>query len=306
MPKSPLFLAFFSLLPPWTSLSRYAALDLVIAHCLCKIVKSGAAYSSLLYTYPRKDRSWSPISVAAVYIFDPLTFDACEERPYRAAFSLAVASYIGLHSLLLVPPVGLLCYDRAKKRLDAVVFGAKLAYLFKGTIMFLLLLSRCLLPLLGLSGIRLPYTLDDARSDAKPRSMVVLFIEILWLHMLSYSVPFTIRLKKQQLAAAIMMLGVIAVFQPYANIAATGAWLSSLTLLGHAFERAFPRAQLHLPALATLSRCMFLGPAFHSSWMDAGSGNANFFYAITLVWSLDLLVLLADAIYAVVRDEWEE
>lgn len=48
-----------------------------------------------------------------------------------------------------------------------------------------------------------------------------------------------------------------------------------------------------------------LGPAFHHLWITAGSGNANFFYAITLVWTLALLILLTDFIYAVLRDQWE-
>ena len=59
------------------------------------------------------------------------------------------------------------------------------------------------------------------------------------------------------------------------------------------------------PAVAALLYCMLLGPAFHHLWIYAGSGNANFFYAITLVWSLALLILLTDAVYAVLRDEWE-
>ncbi|KAF2859586.1 PIG-U-domain-containing protein [Piedraia hortae CBS 480.64] len=336
-PNPPLFLALFSLLSPWTSLLLYAALDLEIAHCLCNIAKSGAAYSSRLYTSPRKGRSWSPISVAAVYRFKPLTLmtclarptavfttpftlyavsSACEARPYRAAFSLAVASYISLHSLLLVHPVGLLCYDRAKGRPDAVVFGAKLARLVTETIMFLLLLSRWLLPSWTfLESVHLtPLTMPDLTSN--PGLWWCLFIEmfdafrnfflgVFWLHMLSYSVPLTIRLKKQPLAAVILMLGVISVIQPYANIADTGAWLCSLTLLGHVFELSSAH-RYTFPALATLLYCMFLGPAFHHLWVYAGSGNANFFYAINLVWSLDLLVLLAGAIYAVMRDEWEQ
>lgn len=57
--------------------------------------------------------------------------------------------------------------------------------------------------------------------------------------------------------------------------------------------------------MATLLYAAFLGPAFHYLWIYAGSGNANFFYAITLVWSLALLVLLADFVYAVLRDQWE-
>lgn len=49
-----------------------------------------------------------------------------------------------------------------------------------------------------------------------------------------------------------------------------------------------------------------LGPAFYHLWIYAGSGNANFFYAITLVWSLGISVLLADVVFAALRDEWEQ
>ena len=59
------------------------------------------------------------------------------------------------------------------------------------------------------------------------------------------------------------------------------------------------------PALAALLYTTLLGPAFHHLWIYAGSGNANFFYAITLVWALALLILMTDAVYSVLRDEWE-
>ena len=59
------------------------------------------------------------------------------------------------------------------------------------------------------------------------------------------------------------------------------------------------------PALSSLLYSTLLGPAFYYLWIYAGSGNANFFYAITLVWSLGLVVILADMLYAILRDEWE-
>ena len=59
-----------------------------------------------------------------------------------------------------------------------------------------------------------------------------------------------------------------------------------------------------LAAIALLYATV-LGPAFYYLWIYAGSGNANFFYAITLVWSLGLLVIIADSLYAVLREEWE-
>ena len=56
---------------------------------------------------------------------------------------------------------------------------------------------------------------------------------------------------------------------------------------------------------AVLMYATLLGPAFYHLWIYAGSGNANFFYAITLVWSLGLSVVMVDAVWAVLRDEYE-
>ena len=58
-------------------------------------------------------------------------------------------------------------------------------------------------------------------------------------------------------------------------------------------------------ATATILYTTLLGPAFFHLWIGAGSGNANFFYAITLVWSLGLSFIVGDSLYAVLRDEWE-
>jgi len=58
-------------------------------------------------------------------------------------------------------------------------------------------------------------------------------------------------------------------------------------------------------AASSILYTSFLGPAFYHLWIYAGSGNANFFYAITLVWSLGLSVILGDSLYAALRDELE-
>jgi phosphatidylinositol glycan class U len=56
-------------------------------------------------------------------------------------------------------------------------------------------------------------------------------------------------------------------------------------------------------ASAAILYATVLGPAFYHLWVYAGSGNANFFYAITLVWSLGLSIILGDSMYAALRDE---
>lgn len=59
-------------------------------------------------------------------------------------------------------------------------------------------------------------------------------------------------------------------------------------------------------AVSALLYAALLGPAFYHLWIYAGSGNANFFYAITLVWSLGLSILLADTVFAALREQWEQ
>ena len=51
----------------------------------------------------------------------------------------------------------------------------------------------------------------------------------------------------------------------------------------------FPELLVQLPSgvfsAVTLLLLSYLGPTMWYLWMDLGTGNANFFYAITLLWS---------------------
>nr|POF15485.1 phosphatidylinositol glycan anchor biosynthesis class u protein [Quercus suber] len=259
--------------------------------------------------------------------------------------ALAVASYLSLHPAILFPPIGMLCYDAlcrqhassgidpnakgdvvsepqiAKVAIDQrtqpkpLRFAIELVANFAASTALLLCLSRLFLPSWRfLSSVYMtPLELPDLTPN--PGLWWYFFIEmfdafrsfflgVFWLHMLSYSVPFSLRFRKQPLAAVVLMMGIIAIFEPYANIGDVGAWLSSLCLLGHVFELTSTH-RYTFPALAALLYGSLLGPAFHHLWVYAGSGNANFFYAITLVWNLALVILLTDTVYAILRDEWE-
>ena len=163
------------------------------------------------------------------------------------------------------------------------------------------------------------------------------FLAVFWLHMFSYSPALTLRLRNQPLAVLVLLVGVAAVFAPYAEVGAAGLWLALLGVFGHLgeckcfhfsvstepfinnlpflFAFVVIDGKLHahqnlvsrypFPALSGLLYTTLLGPAFYYLWIYAGSGNANFFYAITLVWALALSVLLGDFLFAVLRDEWE-
>jgi phosphatidylinositol glycan class U len=127
------------------------------------------------------------------------------------------------------------------------------------------------------------------------------FLGVFWLHLSSYVLGLTIRLRGQPLFVITTLLGIFAVFKPYPSISDTSLFLALVPLYRHVF----PLMRYSFLAASTILYATALGPAFYYLWIYAGSGNANFFYAITLVWSLGLSILLADLLFAVLRDEWE-
>ncbi|KAK4958480.1 hypothetical protein LTR10_004908 [Elasticomyces elasticus] len=369
--QAPLLLPLFSLLPSpeaWLgrliSILSYTLLDLATADCLFSIASFGVAHTSSLFSSPRKGRSWAPFSIAAVYLLNPFTILTCLARPTSvfttfftvlsishacqaklttAAFALAVAGYASLHPLMLVPPMGLLCYDRmcSQTSTDTIEangvaadqgtigkvvtnlsaqpkplrFGIEFASTFLLSTAFLLGLSRLLLP--SWKFVPAIYMTLLTLPDLSPNpglwwyfftemfdAFREFFLGVFWLHMAAYSIPFCLRFRKQPLVAVVLMQGVICVFQPYPTAGDAGAWLSCLCLLSHLFELSSAH-RYTFPAVVVLGYASLLGPAFHHLWIYAGSGNANFFYAITLVWSLALLILLTDTVYSALRDEWE-
>lgn len=127
------------------------------------------------------------------------------------------------------------------------------------------------------------------------------FLGVFWLHLSSYVGGLTIRLRTQPLFVLTILLGIFAIFKPYPSISDTSLFLAMLPLYRHVF----PLMRYTFLTSSTVLYATLLGPAFYYLWVYAGSGNANFFYAITLVWSLGLSVLVGDILYAVLRDEWE-
>ncbi|THW53406.1 GPI transamidase-like protein component PIG-U [Aureobasidium pullulans] len=347
--QAPLLLPLFSLLPdparyPLVTVLLYTLVDLASAYALMQIFASGQSYASRFFTSSRESKRWSSSAVAAAHLFNPFVvltclarstnvfgnlfilvsvLKACRGAPFGSAFALALASYMSLHPLLLLPPLAVLCYDssimrnkNASKdgRSSALVpFAAKYTAVFAVAIAILFALSYALTG--NWSFISSVYASRLLLPDLTPNvglwwyffieifdSFRNFFLGVFWLHMVSYSPALTIRLRDQPLAAVVLMCGIFAIFQPYANVGDAGFWLSLLSMYGHVHEL----SRYAFPAISALIYTTLLGPAFYYLWVYAGSGNANFFYAITLVWSLALSVILADMLYAIIRDEWEK
>ncbi|EPE09569.1 gpi transamidase subunit pig-u [Ophiostoma piceae UAMH 11346] len=339
--QAPLLLPLFSLLPsgtaqPLFTYLLYIAVDLLSANALTKIADSGEAGASALFSSPRREKRWSGFVVAAVFLLSPFTIANCIGRsttvfstctilyaiakavagaPLGAMVSLSFAAYLSMYPLLLLPPLLLLAYDRRKST------STSSAAAF--TLTNVAVVAVCLLFLLGMSSVltggsweflQSTYGVQLTLSDLTPNvglwwyffiemfdSFRAFFVAVFWLHLSSYVGGLSIRIRRQPLVVLTLLTGIFAIFKPYPSIGDTSLFLGLVPL----FRHVFPLMRYTFVVAATIMYATFLGPAFYHLWIYAGSGNANFFYAITLVWSLGQSLLVSDLTFAVLRDEWE-
>ncbi|KAH8919669.1 PIG-U-domain-containing protein [Atractiella rhizophila] len=128
-----------------------------------------------------------------------------------------------------------------------------------------------------------------------------LFLFLFALHLISYPLPLTIRYSTQPLLAFLLTWSLLALFSPYPTLYTFSVPLALLpTLQSHLIP--------HLPPLwhaaAALMAAYALLPAFYDAWLD-GRGNANFFYAATLVYALGGVLVVTGWAKGGRRWEWE-
>jgi len=123
------------------------------------------------------------------------------------------------------------------------------------------------------------------------------FLVVFSMHLVIYVFPICIKFQHDPLYAAFVLLGVLATFKPYPTISDPGLFISMITL----FPETYP--YLRHPIVTTLLHlhASLLLPLFHHLWLAQGTGNANFFYAITLVFGISNGAALIDCIYAGLR-----
>ncbi|GAW11473.1 hypothetical protein ANO14919_008190 [Xylariales sp. No.14919] len=339
--QAPLLLPLFSLLPdaqayPYFTYLLYVLVDIVSADALYKIAESGEAAVSKLFGSARKDRQWSGYVVAAIFLFNPFTIATCLGRPTNvfttcailhaiakaisgnpltSMLALSFAAYLSMYPILLLPPLVLLAYDRqhpSKKITSILPFTGITILTVMASLSMLLAISYLLTG--SWEFFSSTYGIQLTLTDLTPNvglwwyffiemfdSFRSFFLGVFWLHLSSYVGGLTIRIRSQPLATITILLGIFSIFKPYPSIADISLSLAVVPL----FRHVFPLMRYTFFAASTILYSTFLGPAFYYLWIYAGSGNANFFYAITLVWSLGQSLLVSDLTFAILRDEWE-
>ncbi|KAK9381913.1 GPI transamidase subunit PIG-U [Kockiozyma suomiensis] len=297
----------------------YCVLDVLCAWFLVQISTSES------FSGRKKLDSWN---IAAIYLFNPLVIATNLARS-TAVFSnvlilaairfatysqflsvlfLAAASHLNIYAVYLVPPfmilwsptkafsncaVTVLLYAAAFGGLSLLGYfmsGGSFQYI-KSTYGTLLFFSD-LVPNMGLWWYFFMEIFDSFRP---------LFTYIFQLYSLIYVLPITIRLQKEPLFAIVSILGVTLISKAYPELGDLGIYISLLSLYQHIFTN----VRYALLSALVIIHALVLAPNFYHLWIYLGSGNANFFYAISLVYAIGVTLILTDTLRAILRIEFD-
>ncbi|KAI0268597.1 PIG-U-domain-containing protein [Gloeopeniophorella convolvens] len=281
-------------------------------------------------------RSTRDLRVAAIYLINPYIFLPClalststfettlqllvlmfasRGQSSASLLALAVLAHLSLPNLLLLPPILLLLLSDPlshlasprpfpKKHRKSLPLAAEFIVFFAA----LTLASSLTAGGWGWmrntwgAGFMLPdltpnpglwwYFFTEMFDHFRP-----FFLMVFSMHLLIYVAPLCIKFQHDPLYAHFLMLGVLGTFKPYPTLSDAGLFLSLIAL----FPEIYP--YLRYPIVTTLVHlhAFLMLPLFHHLWIGTGTGNANFFYAITLLFGLANGGAFLDCVWAGLR-----
>ena len=105
-------------------------------------------------------------------------------------------------------------------------------------------------------------------------------------------VPASLKLCNEPLLLAFIFCTIISVFKTYPTIFDFALSLSLLFLL----DQLLPYMRLLFAALVSIALFMVMSPITWHYWINCGSGNANFYFAATLLYNGAQILLATNAI----------
>ncbi|KAJ3412087.1 hypothetical protein HDV05_001311 [Chytridiales sp. JEL 0842] len=292
--------------------------------------KAGQKLEDMDETRP-VDSPLDPLFIGAAYLLSPYSIATCIAKSTQvfntcavvfalyyatlgrkapAMFFVALASYLTFYPLMLIIPCILIISSQQKVGLFKTsssclsLFGAFLmAFLIMsqklvgswdflsatyGTIIFV----PDLTPNIGLYWYFFIEMFDQFRT---------FFLIVFQILVFAFALPLAFRFSGQPMFIFMMMSIMMAILKSYPSVADTALYIPLLLMHQELFK--YMRNSFFVSNCFVYST--FLSPLFYNLWIYAGSGNANFFYAITLVIGLAQVIMIVDVNYAMVRREWD-
>ncbi|WVQ99565.1 hypothetical protein IAU59_006701 [Kwoniella sp. CBS 9459] len=319
---SPLYLAFFTYLVPISShiltALLWIAIDIAGSLGLVNIWRARRSEND------QKDRT---AIIAALYLFNPYTLLTCLARSttaldnailihaissassgqlFPAFVLLAISTHVSLYPMLLLPAFAIL-FARRQPHASMTTSGAAsvstlalsfsalagLSYVVAGeawiaqTFGTILTVSD-LTPNVGMWWYFFTEMFDHFRS---------FFLGVFQLHHLIYVAPLCLRLSHDPLFTILVTVGVMSTWKSYPALGDMALWGSLLSC----FPEVVSNLRHPLFTLTVHLYTSILLPLLHSLWLLTGTGNANFFYAATMVYGLNASLAVVDVLGAGLR-----
>ncbi|KAI7877137.1 PIG-U-domain-containing protein [Lichtheimia hyalospora FSU 10163] len=341
--QPPLLLCIFSFLMAIPSSYiiplLYSLIDVAIAHSLQKLAIIKQQYES---KQPKLDveqnmRRIRPQTIAILYLFNPFTILSCVSKSSilftnlsvimatlwaslgNAPLSMiwvALASYLSFYPAMLVPPLLIMSKQMSRKSnvsrmawsyttllgiamlvtsIAGLLYGSRFivgSWDFMEATYGVILFLPDLTPNTGMFWYFFIEIFDHFRS---------FFLVVFQLHAFIFAAPLCIRLRNHPLLVVTILAGILAVFKSYPSIGDATLFLSLVPL----HDELFKYCRYGFLVVNIFLYSSVLAPIFWHLWLYAGSGNANFFYAITLVYNLGLVLLLIDLVYSATRRDFD-
>lgn len=133
------------------------------------------------------------------------------------------------------------------------------------------------------------------------QEFIPFFKSVFNLFCIGVIVPITIRFYQQPLYSFVICWSWIIMTKPYPTIGESGLLITLLPMFKPIM------GYLKYPMFTSLLylHAIILSPIFYYLWIDLGSGNSNFFYAISLVYCLAMGLIVTDLIWCMVRTEYD-
>ncbi|KAG8932493.1 hypothetical protein FRC02_001016 [Tulasnella sp. 418] len=123
------------------------------------------------------------------------------------------------------------------------------------------------------------------------------YLVVFSMHLLIYIVPICTKFRHDPLYATFLLCGILATFKAYPTLADPGLFISMFAI----FPEIFPYLRHPIVTILLHMHAALLLPLFHSLWLSQGTGNANFYYATTLVFGIGMAATVIDAVWAGLR-----
>ncbi|KAL3230852.1 GPI transamidase component GAB1 [Nakaseomyces bracarensis] len=335
--QPPILLAF---LQPFMRLGidyiLYSVVDSIICYQIMELANSRSPQFSI---FLKKHNGTSIVTIIGLlYALNPLTvlstisgsstiftnlaisstlFFISKEYILASSIAVAIAGYLSAYPILLVIPLLSLVHGTKPKSFQSILSNkdVKLSILIVLTSVLVFLLLSYQLSGHSYDYISFCYIQHLSFGKSFPNiglwwyffiemfnSFVPFYKAVFNVFLFSFIVPFTMRFHSTPLSAFILSLGWITLTKPYPTLGDYGFFLSFLPL----FQKLFGYMKFPVVSALLILHAIILSPLFYHLWIDLGSGNSNFFYALTLIYALGMGSILADITWASLRFEYDK